>query len=441
MKLPCELAEHFDNLTAMHEKQTLLAFEGDFSGCGKFDLITECFLENDPILFEKAIPWLQDLVQQEDLVNNIVRLERHRIKSELALYDTDSDSFYIQHWERELKELSIGRIREKALKSFDEFCSTLLAAKDFSHRQCGENYYLTSLLRIVYDAHRTELREQRRFSRPPQKNTLLYQFYTDEGVDLFESDAQYSKYSLYSITDDVELLIGLPSRIFDRQRHVQLFISTPEHLLELFKCLRQVGLIEDLSLLPSDNVLVKTDKQYFFEFGIKEIWLPLTLDNVVRQQSGAVQRTVLRTSDISTEGAVLQPSVSIFYGQDSNDKIWCSITAESMTFEEIAQVPELLEDCAVTQMIHLEYFVNGDRLCVSHIDHEYIFYTHDEFDRRDSDHSQKGNARKRLKTFKIDRSAVPFLLDDGTLFVHTLIEAYFDKPYLIRDFLLDLIAP
>ncbi|WP_426758908.1 hypothetical protein, partial [Pseudomonas aeruginosa] len=107
-----------------------------------------------------------------------------------------------------------------------------------------------------------------------------------------------------------------------------------------------------------------------------------------------------------------------------------------MTFEEIAHIPELLPDCAVTRMIHLEYFVEDGRYYVSHIDHELIFYTLEEFDLRANDPYQKGNARKRLKTFKIDRSAIPFMLDDGSLFVHTLIDVYFDKPYLLMGFLL-----
>ncbi|PLR64779.1 hypothetical protein QCBJ_01590 [Pseudomonas sp. QC2] len=441
MKLPTVVLEHFDNLTEINEAQSLRILEGDFSGDVRSDLITQCFLDDDPILFEKAIPWLKDAVQQAGFIDIILRLERHRLKFELARFDPIYDHSAIELIETKLEELCASTLREDALRCFADLCSILVAAKDFSARQCGENYYFTKLLRTLYEDHLTEQREQSRFIRTPQKDTLLYQFYKAADVDLLESDTQYSKYNLYSITADTELLIGLPSRILDLQRQVQLFINTPKHILELFERLRKDGLIEDLALLTSDHSFLQTDKRYFVSFGIEYIWQPLTLDNVVHQPIGAVARTILRTCDISAEGTALQPSVSTFYAQGSGDKIWCSITANSMTFEEVAQVPELLEDCAVTQLIHLEYFVEDGRLHVSHIDHEYIFYTLEEFDLRGTDPSQKGNARKRLKTFKIDRSAIPFVLDDGTLFVHTLIDACFDKPYLLTDFLLGLLQP
>ncbi|MBK5374375.1 hypothetical protein JFT81_06990 [Pseudomonas sp. TH43] len=443
MKLPTALASYFDALNEERLQISLRRLEGDFS-CegGTSDLITDCFLDNDATLFEKAIPWLQEAVKEAAFMDSILRSERKRLGEELErlhihpIYNCRE----IEIRKRELDDMCLESLQERALRSYDDFCSTLVAAKDFTTRQCKKNFFLTSVLRILYEAHCTEERERRRYMREPQRSTQLYQYYKAADVDLLETDAQYSKYHLYSATENTELLIGIPNRIFDPQRPLQLFIeNTPEHVLWLFERLRNEGLIKDLALLASNDVLIETDKHIFVTLGYEIVTVPLTMHNLPRQPDGAVLRTVLRKSSSPNDRTAVSPSVSFFYGPDSEDKIWCSITADSMTFEEIAHVPELLEDCAVTRMIHLEYFIDGGRLFVSHIDHEFIFYTHEEFDLRADDFSQKGNARKRLKTFKIDRSAIPFILDDGTFFVHTLIDACFERPYLLMDFLLDML--
>lgn len=438
MKLPTALANYFDALNEKRQQQSLLMLAGDFSYEGIFDLITDCFLNNDPVLFGRAIPWLKEAAQETGFMDNILRFERNRLEWELEqLHTTDSLHY---HTKQMLEGMSAKTLHEQALRMFDDLCSTMSAAKDFTAAQCQENYYFTKLLRIVYEAHCAERREQNRFKRALPKSTLLYQYYLAADIDLLEEDSQYSKYSLYSITAGIELLIGLPCRIFDPQQPLQMFIEdTPRHVLELFERLRKDGLIKDLALLASNEALVETDKQIFVTLGFEEIQLPLTLHNLSRQPDEELIHTVMHRNGLPIDGTTVTPSVSTFCELGSEDRTWCSITTNSMTFEEIAHIPELLEDCAVTRMVHLEYFVEGGQLYVSHIDHEYIFYTHEEFDLRAKDPCQKGNARKRLKTFKIDRSTIPFMLDDSTLFVHTLIEAFFNRPRLLMNFLTDML--
>lgn len=447
--LPIELASYFDTLHEERLQVSLRRLEGDFSYIGDkfgsdggtFHLMTDCFLDDDPTLFEHAIPWLLEALQEVTLMRSILRFERNRL--EIELEQLSSEPFLSRASEgkkQELDNLCAEALHKQALHIFDDYSSTLVAAKDFSARQCKENFALTRLLHIVYEIYRTDNSEQLRYMRAPQKATRLYQYYKAAEVDLFETDAQYSKYNLRSVTKETELLIGIPNRILDSQHPVQLLIEhTPSYILTLFERLRNESLIKDLALLTCDAVLIETNKHIFVELGFQVTPLPLTVENLQRQAPGEVVGTVLRTRAATSDSKTILPSVWTFYKPGSDDKSWCSITDNSMTFEEIAHVPELLADCAVTRMIHLEYFVEGGRYFVSHIDHEFIFYTLEEFDLRAKDPYQKGNARKRLKTFKIDQSTIPFMLDDGTLFVHTLIDACFDKPQLLMDFLLDFL--
>ncbi|WP_149087102.1 hypothetical protein [Pseudomonas prosekii] len=448
--LPTELASYFDTLQEERLRVSLRRLEGDFSYTGDkfgsdggtFHLMTDCFLDDDPTLFEHAIPWLLEALQEVTFIRSILRFERNRLEIELEQLCSDLilDSRAIESKKRDLENLCVEALHKQALHIFDDYNSTLPAAKDFSARQCKENFALTRLLHIVYEIYRTDNSEKRRYTRAPQKTTRLYQYYKAAEVDLFETDAQYSKYNLRSVTEDTQLVIGIPNRILDSQHPVQLLIEhTPSYVLTLFERLRSESLIKDLALLTCDDVLIETNKHIFVELGFQVTPLPLTVENLQRQAPGEVASTVLRTRAATADSKAVLPSVWTFYKHGSDDKSWCSITDSSMTFEEIAYIPELLADCAVTRMIHLEYYMEGGRYFVSHIDHEFIFYTLEEFDLRAKDPYQKGNARKRLKTFKIDHSTIPFMLDDGTLFVHTLIDACFDKPYLLMDFLLDLL--
>jgi hypothetical protein len=446
--LPTELASYFDTLHEERLRVNLRRLEGDFSYIGDkfgsdggtFSLMTDCFLDDDSTLFENAIPWLLEALQEVNFMRSILRFERNRLEIELEQLSSDLILVprAIDSKKRELDNLCAETLHKQALHIFEDYNSTLPAAKNFSARQCQENFVLTRLLHIVYEIYRTDNSEQRRYMRPPKKTTRIYQYYKALEVDLFETDAQYSKYHLFSVTEDTQLLIGIPNRILDSQYPVQQLIEhTPSYVLTLFERLRSESLIKDLALLTGDDVLIETDKHIFVELGFQVTPLPLTVENLRRQAPGEVVSTVLRTRAATADSKAV-PSVWTFYKPGSDDKSWCSTTNNSMTFEEIAHIPELLTDCAVTRMIHLEYYVEGGRYFVSHIDHEFIFYTLEEFDLRAEDPYQKGNARKRLKTFKIDHSTIPFMLDDGTLFVHTLIDACFDKPYLLMDFLLDL---
>jgi ribosomal protein S18 len=91
-------------------------------------------------------------------------------------------------------------------------------------------------------------------------------------------------------------------------------------------------------------------------------------------------------------------------------------------------------DIIVTQVVHLEYELIGEsNQHILHIDHEYIFYTEPEFYVRLNDHKQKGNFKKRHKTFKIDNSKIPFVLD-GVFILYYVISKYFKNKELLKEY-------
>ena len=65
------------------------------------------------------------------------------------------------------------------------------------------------------------------------------------------------------------------------------------------------------------------------------------------------------------------------YSKNYDDQLWINIDIErkSITFEEFMSNFIIYKDSIVTQVIHAEYNNINDVLCITHIDHEFIFYT------------------------------------------------------------------
>ena len=56
----------------------------------------------------------------------------------------------------------------------------------------------------------------------------------------------------------------------------------------------------------------------------------------------------------------------------------------------------------------MKYKQEKDAIIISHIDHEFIFYDKKEYIERKAKSNIKGTKHKRLKSFKIDNSSIPF---------------------------------
>ena len=103
----------------------------------------------------------------------------------------------------------------------------------------------------------------------------------------------------------------------------------------------------------------------------------------------------------------------------------------------------------VTQVVHLEYQCKAQDAYITHLDHEYIFYTLEEYERRMKDNLQKGSGLTRLKSFKIDHSCIPFkykvevkrrdengeeLLIEYVQILSYILEIYFKHKDLLKEY-------
>ena len=68
-------------------------------------------------------------------------------------------------------------------------------------------------------------------------------------------------------------------------------------------------------------------------------------------------------------------SISKLYSTEYEDCMWIAINPPNITFEELCKNFEVYNDMVVTQVVHLQYKIKRECTYITHLDHEYIFYT------------------------------------------------------------------
>ena len=142
-------------------------------------------------------------------------------------------------------------------------------------------------------------------------------------------------------------------------------------------------------------------------------------------------------------------SVTKLYSTEYENCLWITIDSQNMTFEELCKDFRIHNDTIVTQVVHLQYLIERNQFYITHLDHEYVFYTIEEYEKRQKDATQKGTARPRLKSFKIDNSRIPFdyrcdnarkdengnnLPIESEQFLCYVLECYFEHKELLREY-------
>lgn len=105
-----------------------------------------------------------------------------------------------------------------------------------------------------------------------------------------------------------------------------------------------------------------------------------------------------------------------------------------LTFEELVDDFEVYEDYIVTQVVHVQYKSEEGKEYVTHIDHEYVFYEIDDYEKKQYCINIKGSARRRFKTFKIDNAKIEFVSDAYSNIVFQTLKAFFKNDILINEY-------
>ena len=117
-----------------------------------------------------------------------------------------------------------------------------------------------------------------------------------------------------------------------------------------------------------------------------------------------------------------------------NNRLIIKKEKEDLTFEELVDNFEVYEDCIVTQVVHAQFKSEEGKEYITHIDHEYVFYNFAEYNSKQDCLKNKGEAREKFKTFKIDNAKIEFVSDASSNIVFQTLKAFFKNDVLINEY-------
>lgn len=290
------------------------------------------------------------------------------------------------------------------------------------------------------------VREDSQYITDSEKRVLLYLYYAFSNFNyerehpycsdldelkmvyksILDKQSQFHKYGIIPIDENRELISIDPPRIYDKIINKTFFTkNVPFLLLQKISEMMFNGIIDDFAvrLLNEPGYEGKMDSEYLAE---------------------ALERGKL--FDFVSLGNY---SISKLYSEEYENCMWVIIDPQNITFEELCEDFDIYKEMIVTQVIHLQYDLEDGNAYITHLDHEYIFYSVDEYETRLHDIMQKGKAQARMKSFKIDHAKIPFdsrckvfrkdeegndLPPEDEQFLCYVLECYFKHKDLLNEY-------
>ena len=389
---------------------------------GKFCYV---FLNKDPIFVKKLLPLIQTSLANESFQADVMRAYTEGCMNEKAAilkeFEAKRDhpnaaKFYGPQLDLVDKRLAIKTIQHlmdylnNYLNEYPGSLEILNNSYKHIHDEVGvsyikENYANYRIGCIFYSKHQSIMGRAEMLELKYSK--VVEREYEKIGIDIRKEDAQFSKYSLVSLNENIQIFNDKDSQtIRDERIGRHFWIKVPRKLLTSIEELIEKGMLSEIAF-RIDYVSDYVPAMEEMEFGA-----PLRL----------------KISSL--------PRLSKFYSTDKyENNLWIHHDAEklSLTFEELMEDFEVAGDDVVTQVIHLEYSSKGDDFFITHLDHEFIVYTLDSYQERLSNANIKGH--RKIKTFKIDNSMIPFDINiSGDLFLFQVLDSYLKNDDLIREY-------
>lgn len=349
---------------------------------------------------------ISQLFSNKKFKEYIVCLEKNKVISEIMILKDklkNNPKDRLKKYNLKNNEKYLQELNKKAFKAFKEFYrQTYLSFNDkkiFSF-SCKEYIALKVCELLIEEIESIDKSYQFEF------NNELEKFYLEHNINL-QNDIQYKKYGLISITPEMEIKISNIPKIYDKRVKEYIWLNVKEEILKIIEKLRSLNLIKDLALRP------------FCEIKKDLGDVSIALEEMVRGK-----KFTLNIKEL--------PSITQLYNIDY-DNLWIKKDDKNIIFEEVLNIDEDLLKCkeyVVTQVLHLQYFEKNSKYFISHLDHEYIFYSKEEFKKRISNPDIKG---KKFKTFKIDNSNIPIIVNSENI-LYKFLEYLFINVELLNEY-------
>ena len=296
------------------------------------------------------------------------------------------------------------------IECFANECRFLNNADD-GYEYISNRYFWFVLADLLYERYVVMVSTFELFQRATA--SVVEQLYAEIGVCLTKCDQQFAKYGLLSFDENFRMSISRQERaILDSRIPQRRFVvDVPRDLMASIESATRFGLVKQLS---------------FRVEAVREL---------------AIAFEALEYGALFSFDAMALPATTRLY-EDMNyeNSLWISVDKKkaSLTFEELLDDFSEIKECVLTQVIHLELTEEGGTSYISHIDHEYILYDLLQYAERQRSGDVKGHDK--LKTFKIDGARIPWAEKlDGRYFLYTVLDAYFVRKALLREYFANLL--
>jgi len=318
----------------------------------------------------ESVSFLSNVTMNQDFFNNLLKsISNNGLNDFILAIDINYDDV-VNYYNRNI----LAVYEETGLKNLEHINRS--------------NLYLISLTECLLNQYEEDLYH----FNGDIKNTLcqhLEKLYQAKNHNL-KTESQWSKYKLIELNEHRYIA---PMAIVDTKYNISFFPHLiPSNVLEFIKDYHQKFQFK-LSLYPNCSTLFNFNFDYF-----------LALEDVQYGIAPSIERLKRKLSDYQIK----------FIDISLQDSFWVWNKGTDLYLEEIVNDFNIYQESIVTRMIHIEFFHVENILYIKHIDFEYIFYSDDEFVKRENNINQKGQKYMRQKVFKIDNAKIP--LDDIFLY-------------------------
>lgn len=384
------------------------------------------FLKHAPLVTQRVFPTLQRKLTDGAFQRDFLARFRKAIEAQRDQLLTEARKCEASGRDARFYTLQLPPLeRQLAIDSLDAYLAFLgdpaeghagivkILVDDYAYLHGGANgteyvsrhYPLYRIGSFLYEQYLVKLSVFQRFDAPC--SVKLKQLYQRLGIDLAAADIQFDKYRLLSLNDDIAIVNGKDNRaLVDGRLGLNFCIDVPGELLAAL------------------------------ETAIASRWIDDIAFDIVQIAEHTPAFEAVEYGNLFSFDALQLPKVSKLYDETRyDDALWIKVGAHppSMTFEELCADFPALDGNVVTQVVHLEFGLDQGRQIVSHLDHEYILYSQEAYDRRRFDAGVKGHAKR--KTFKIDKARIPFDFSfRDRYFLFVVLDAYFKNKGLVREY-------
>lgn len=263
---------------------------------------------------------------------------------------------------------------------------------------------------LAYKNWKRTLDKKKQYNFEQPNTEVLYE-------NVFDKSSEFRTWGLIPVDEKRKLYsTDDPVRIYDLSINKTIFVKMPRPMADILTELKRDDNIKNLAVRSQDS--------YIYDG-----------ENHIGVLQEALERGRIFSWDVD-----LLPTITKLCTEEFNDDcLWIKSEDNEITFEELCEDFHDDGDNVVTQVIHLRHEGNA----ISHLDHEYIFYDIESYAARRSDPKVKGKAKKRVKTFKIDYSAIPMdyackmykdNIEISVPFIFFVLNNYFEHKELLGEY-------